>query len=306
MGENTFLGIGADLWVAIFTLALVLTTVGQAILILRAEELTRKALKVSQRQAVRAKIEAAKHSEEVQQSLVIAGTQAQAALEQARAANKALEQSETHARLALKPYVTVVPINLNITPINGLAVDGLIRVAIKCKLINSGQTPAERVRLVTDIKVVKWPPQVADFTVSGPLEQLSSHGIGREGFHENLFSKIVAIKSSELKTDAKRILLTGRMDYLDEWGCDSPHLFSLAPLSEWINLSPLERPGLRLLRPRTSLLEVRSRCQTWISSGAIHQLTKRLMRIPTIPLNDILTISRRPLGISTFPQLYLV
>src|ERR1700739_3949928 len=77
------------LWLTVFTALLVLVSAVQGYLILRAEKLTRQSLRVSILQAVRAKNAADKQSKETYQALTPAGTQAKAALEQARAANEA-------------------------------------------------------------------------------------------------------------------------------------------------------------------------------------------------------------------------
>ena len=144
--RDSFLGMTSGLWVAIFTFALVLTTIGQAVLILRAEQLTRKALRVSQRQSVRTKVDSARHARETAEALRIAGNQATAAQKSADTAEKSLIAAH-------RPWLKIerVEIVADITH----EPNGDLRIVLRFHVKNVGSAPALGVR-ITGVAVVSF------------------------------------------------------------------------------------------------------------------------------------------------------
>lgn len=137
-GAESFLSIGADLWVAIFTAALVLATCVQAYLIIRAEKLTWQALRVSQRQAVRAKIDSARHAQETKGALDVAERSAKAAEDAAKATAAANKLNADLFRAEHRPIISVV-----LGAYQDLVWEnGELKTTVRVELTNHGQSPA--------------------------------------------------------------------------------------------------------------------------------------------------------------------
>lgn len=128
-GADAFLGISSGMWVAIFTLALVVTTIVQAVLILRAESLTRAALRVTQRQFAKSRIDAIRRREE---------------------AERTLAQAKLAAESELRAWVDV---DVELTSFES-STDN-IRVGIDIRLTNVGRTPALNVATSQKVRAAR-------------------------------------------------------------------------------------------------------------------------------------------------------
>lgn len=158
-------------------------------------------------------------------TIFFTGWAAWAASEGTKRAREAIAQSERHARIALRPYITAEAEGINITPSSATSIDGPIEVIFRGKFTNSGQMPAEHIRIRTDIRVLDWPPKPEQLAVVGELEGLTTQGIGRESEHTYRFYKFVIVDGQKLKIGSQRIVLTGRLDYDDAWGQSHPSEF---------------------------------------------------------------------------------
>jgi hypothetical protein len=141
-----------------------------------------------------------------------------AASEGTKAANRAIAQSEEHARISLRAYLSVNPFFVGITPVERNGTLGAIVVTIKCRVRNTGVTPAEAIMAGADIRTKPWPPASDDvFVFNGTPECISTGDIGREAEITHQFVKFLKVDFERLKLGQDRIILTGKLIYSDLW-----------------------------------------------------------------------------------------
>lgn len=150
-------------------------------------------------------------------SLIFTGWAAVAASKGTKAANLAVKQSEEHTRIGLKAYLSVNPHRIEWTPKISIGNSRSLVFGINCNVENTGNTPAEDVRICADIKVVRWPPNADTVVCKSTPQNLSNQGVGQKSAQNHRFVKDIIFDLDRLKSGADRILITGKMTYRDYW-----------------------------------------------------------------------------------------
>lgn len=143
-------------------------------------------------------------------------------LREARRANSlakdALAQSERHARIGLRAYLSAKPADIVIVPIAKTA-DGkrIIEVQIIFSLANSGSTPARNIASGINILSILWPPAADAFVYKDTVTPTSYQEVGADSPNTQRFVKIIIVDPSAIKSGKERIIIVGSITYRDVW-----------------------------------------------------------------------------------------
>jgi hypothetical protein len=143
-------------------------------------------------------------------------------LREARRANviaqNAIAQSERHASISLRAYLSVRPINISLAPVIKVDKGQILKATVDCILHNSGSTPASRILVGANIASIVWPPAKDSMKYGGALEDVSFGDIGQGAAEPRTFEKVLVVDYARLKSGQDRVVFVGKVSYRDVWG----------------------------------------------------------------------------------------